>query len=62
MGLGLMDLYGDRRVSLNDRWVNCARRVNNYRRFDDDVDLVSTHIVEDGVRSAEESRYCGPLA
>jgi hypothetical protein len=58
MGLGLMDRYGDRRVNLNgDRWVNCARRVNNNRRFDDDVDLVSTHIVKDGVQSVEESGY-----
>jgi hypothetical protein len=40
-----------------DRWVNCARRVNNNRRFDDDVDLVSTHIVKDGVQSVEESGY-----
>ena len=63
-----MDSHGGLRVNLNDdRWVNHPRRVNHTRRvnddcrFDDgrkvvvDVDLVSTHIIKDGVQKAEGS-------
>ena len=57
-GLVLIDRYGDPQVKFGLRWVSFARRANNKRRLDDDVGLVSTHIVKDSVRGADESKYC----